>query len=100
MKIMRFTERQKVVLRGLSLVPGGTSMAYFIYLLTGKYPSHDGKGEVPTWKSTFAALRKRRLVFRRFEYTHWNWSLSLQGVSVVQRWLIRARKLSLGVQAR
>jgi hypothetical protein len=91
---MRLTERQKLVLRGLSLAPGGTSMAYFIYILTGKYPSQD-EGEVPTWKNTFVALLKRRLVIRRYDYTHWNWSLSTQGMSVCDRGLDRARKVSL-----
>jgi hypothetical protein len=93
---MRLTERQKLVLRMLSLAPGGTSMAYLVYSLTGRYPNQT-RGEVPSWKNTFVALRKRRLVVRRFDYTHWNWSLHAQGTTVVHEWLVRAHKRSLSV---
>jgi membrane protein YdbS with pleckstrin-like domain len=93
---VRLTKRQKLVLRMLSLTSGGTSMAYLVYSLTGQYLSQT-KGEVPSWKNTFVALCKRRLVVRRFDYTHWNWSLRERGLTVVHGWLVRARKRSLGM---
>ena len=92
----RLTERQKWVLRMLSLCPGGTSMAYMLYSNTGKYP-YQIKGEVPKWKQTFTILRKRRLIYRRFDYTHWNWVLTSAGLHLVRQWLVRSRKLSLRV---
>lgn len=93
------TDRQKLVLRILSLAPGGTSMAYLVYSLTGRYPAQD-KGEVPSWKPTFASLLRRCLVVRTDDNTHWKWSISRKGFSMVHEWLVRAHSISLRASAK
>jgi hypothetical protein len=90
----QLTKRQKLVLRMLSLVPGGTSMAFLIYSLTGKYPKQT-KGEVSQWKNTFSSLRRRRLVCRQFDYSKWNWGLTQWGFSIIHKDLARSQKHSL-----
>jgi hypothetical protein len=69
-------------------------MAYLVYSLTGIYP-RQVKGEVRSWRSTFEALRRRRLVERRYDRTHWCWSLSARGLSVTHGWLVREHEKSL-----
>jgi hypothetical protein len=91
---MVFTKKQKLVLRMLSLTPGGASMAYVVYVLTGQYP-RQSEGEVSGWRRTFFALRKKRLLVRCWDHTHWSWSLHRRGFDVVHRWLVQARRSRL-----
>jgi len=89
-----FTKKQKLVLRMLSLTLGGASMSYVVYVLTGQYP-HQSEGEVSGWIRTFTSLRRRGLLTRCWNYTHWSWSLHRRGFDVVHRWLVRARRSRL-----
>lgn len=96
---MRFTTRQRLVVRMLSLSPGGTSMAYLVYVLGSKYPKQVN-GEVRVWRPTFESLRRKKLLLRRWDHTHWSWSLTRPGYEKACEWLCQERRKSLEITRR